>query len=91
MTEAKVTLPALFTDNMILQQKSNVIFHGHSSTKKEVIITTGWSKHPYTTSPDKEGNWRIEIPTPSAGGPYEIIISDGDKHILQNIGLKNSI
>ena len=51
MTEAKVTLPALFTDNMILQQKSNVIFHGHSSTKKEVIITTGWSKHPYTTSP----------------------------------------
>ena len=37
MAEAKVTLPALFTDNMILQQKSNVIFHGHSSTKKEVI------------------------------------------------------
>ena len=30
MAEAKVTLPALFTDNMVLQQKSNVIFHGHS-------------------------------------------------------------
>lgn len=26
MAEAKVTLPALFTDNMVLQQKSNVIF-----------------------------------------------------------------
>ena len=25
MAEAKVTLPALFTDNMVLQQKSNVI------------------------------------------------------------------
>ena len=45
MTEAKVTLPALFTDNMVLQQKSNVIFHGHSSTKKEVIIKTGWNKY----------------------------------------------
>ena len=45
--------------------------------KKEVIIKTGWNKHPYTTSPDKEGNWKIEVPTPSAGGPYEIIISDG--------------
>lgn len=85
MAEAKVTLPALFTDNMVLQQKSNVIFHGHSSTKKEVIIKTGWNKHPYTTSPDKEGNWKIEVPTPSAGGPYEIIISDGEEHILQNI------
>ena len=81
MAEAKVTLPALFTDNMVLQQKSNVIFHGHSSTKKEVIIKTGWNKHPYTTSPDKEGNWKIEVPTPSAGGPYEIIISDGEEHI----------
>ena len=38
MAEAKVTLPALFTDNMVLQKKSNVIFHGHSSTKKEVIM-----------------------------------------------------
>lgn len=53
--------------------------------KKEVIIKTGWNKHPYTTSPDKEGNWKIEVPTPSAGGPYEIIISDGEEHILQNI------
>lgn len=84
MTEAKVTLPALFTDNMILQQ-NQMSFPWPFIHKKEVIITTGWSKHPYTTSPDKEGNWRIEIPTPSAGGPYEIIISDGDKHILQNI------
>lgn len=41
MAEAKVTLPALFTDNMVLQQKSNVIFHGHSSTKKEVINKNG--------------------------------------------------
>lgn len=52
--------------------------------QKEVIIKTGWNKHPYTTSLTK-GNWKIEVPTPSAGGPYEIIISDGDEHILQNI------
>lgn len=76
MTEAKVTLPALFTDNMILQQ-NQMSFPWPFIHKKEVIITTGWSKHPYTTSPDKEGNWRIEIPTPSAGGPYEIIIRTG--------------
>lgn len=85
ITEAKVTLPALFTDNMILQQKSNVLFRGHASTKNEVVITAGWSKRIYTASPDQEGHWKIEVPTPSAGGPYEISISDGDQRILQNI------
>lgn len=84
MAEAKVTLPALFTDNMVLQQKSNVIFMAIHLQKRS-DNKTGWNKHPYTTSPDKEGNWKIEVPTPSAGGPYEIIISDGDEHILQNI------
>ena len=43
MAEAKVTLPALFTDNMVLQQKSNVIFHGHSSTKKELGLSSYFS------------------------------------------------
>lgn len=84
MAEAKVTLPALFTDNMVLQQ-NRMSFSWPFIYKKEVIIKTGWNKHPYTTSPDKEGNWKIEVPTPSAGGPYEIIISDGEEHILQNI------
>ena len=35
MAEAKVTLPALFTDNMILQQKSNVIFMAIHLQKKK--------------------------------------------------------
>lgn len=84
MAEAKVTLPALFTDNMVLQQ-NRMSFFMAIHLQKRSDNKTGWNKHPYTTSPDKEGNWKIEVPTPSAGGPYEIIISDGDEHILQNI------
>ena len=40
-TEAKVTLPALFTDNMVLQQKSDIILRGHSTNRKEVMVITG--------------------------------------------------
>ena len=32
-TEAKVTLPALFTDNMVLQQKSDITLRGHSTNR----------------------------------------------------------
>ena len=35
MTEAKVTLPALFTDNMILTTKSNVISMAIHPQKKK--------------------------------------------------------
>lgn len=41
-TEAKVTLPALFTDNMVLQQKSDITLRGHSTNRKEVMVITGW-------------------------------------------------
>lgn len=83
--EAKVTLPALFSDNMVLQQKSDVALHGRSSAKKDVTITVGWNKQIYTAPTDTQGNWKIEIPTPSAGGPYEITLSDGEEQVLKNI------
>ncbi|WP_455668190.1 sialate O-acetylesterase [Phocaeicola sp.] len=83
--EAKVTLPALFSDNMVLQQKSDVALHGRSSAKKDVTITVGWNKHIYTAPTNAQGNWKIEIPTPSAGGPYEITLSDGEEQVLKNI------
>lgn len=82
---AKITLPSLFSDNMVLQQKSDITFHGHSSLKKEVTIKVGWNKQPYTVKTDPQGNWKKEIPAPSAGGPYEINISDGEALVLRNV------
>ena len=55
-TEAKVTLPALFTDNMVLQQKSDITLRGHSTNRKEVMADPTKSvfvmekNSPYTTS-----------------------------------------
>ncbi|MCD7927197.1 MAG: hypothetical protein LUI85_21925 [Bacteroides sp.] len=50
-----------------------------------MTITVGWNKHIYTAPTDAQGNWKIEIPTPSAGGPYEITLSDGEEQVLKNI------
>lgn len=86
VAEAKITLPPLFSDNMVLQQKSEVTFHGHSSTEKEITIQVGWNKRTlYSAKTDRKGNWEIKIPTPSAGGPYEINLSDGEDCVLRNI------
>lgn len=82
---AKITLPFNFTDNMVLQQKTEVLFHGLASPKKKITIKTSWDNRMYSTYSDNAGNWKMEIITPSAGGPYEISISDGKMITLKNI------
>ena len=81
---AKVELPSILSDNMVLQQKENVAIWG-TATGKKVTIATTWSKAKTVVTPDADGKWSARIATPEAGGPYEITISDGEKCILHNV------
>ncbi len=83
--KAQVKLPALFTDNMVLQQQTEVLIWGWSDNGKEVTLIPSWDKKTYKVSPDKSNKWKIKIATPKAGGPYEIKISDGKDVILHNV------
>ncbi|MDB5015118.1 MAG: 9-O-acetylesterase [Daejeonella sp.] len=83
--QAKITLPSVFTDNMVLQQKTEAAVWGHADPGKTVNITNTWSKKKYSTQADKEGNWKIKVSTPVYGGPYTMTISDGEPTVLKNI------
>ncbi len=82
---AKVSIPGIFGDNMVLQQQSNVAIWGNGKSGALLTIVTSWNTETYTTKIGSSGEWRRKISTPTAGGPYSISISDGDKIILQNI------
>lgn len=83
--QAKVLLPNVFSDNMVLQQKTNAAIWGKSDPGKTVEISTTWSLKSYSSKADGNGNWKIMVKTPSFGGPYTITISDGEKLILKNV------
>jgi len=83
--EAKVKLPAIFTNNMVLQQLSNVPFWGEASPNKTVKITTSWNKKEYKTVTDKYGKWKTTVSTPVYGGPFFIEITDGSRLKLENV------
>ncbi|RYZ97108.1 MAG: 9-O-acetylesterase, partial [Sphingobacteriaceae bacterium] len=83
--DAKVILPACFTDNMVLQQKSNVNLWGKVATGKAVTITPSWNNKKYTVTADAAGNWKIKVATPKYGGPYTIVFDDGEAISLKNI------
>ena len=83
--QAKVVLPSVFTDNMVMQQKTDITFYGDATKNKQLTVKTGWNGKEYHTEADGQGKWSLKIPTPAAGGPYEITFSDGKKLQLKNV------
>lgn len=84
---ATVKLPAIFTDNMVLQQQSNPAIWGWTDDKTTVKVTTSWNNETYETKSDNNGKWKLEVSTPEAGGPYAIAITDGEMLTLNNVML----
>lgn len=82
---AEVKLPAFFSDGMVMQQQTQANLWGTATPHKQVTVTPGWDNKKYTTTADTQGNWKLSIPTPIAGGPYSITISDGKDLTLSNI------
>jgi sialate O-acetylesterase len=82
---ANVKLPYFFSDNMILQQQSEAAIFGWASPNSKVSITTSWNKKKYTANVDAEGKWKTNVTTPTAGGPYDIIITEGNTIAIKNI------
>ena len=72
--EAKVKLPRLISDGMVLQREAPVKIWGWASPKENVTLK--FLGQNFKTKADKKGNWEIILPAQEAGGPYEIRIND---------------
>ena len=85
-TQAQITLQPMFSDNMVLQQKTSAPIWGETKPGKQVTVTTSWNKHHYTTTADRNGHFKVNVETPKAGGPYTITINtDNEQRTLQNV------
>jgi len=85
IAQAKVELPKIFSNNMVLKQKAKAKIWGTSSSQTKVQIQTSWDKKTYTVESDQQGKWSVAVNTPAAGGPYDITFDDGTKTSLSNI------
>ncbi|MGM9766209.1 MAG: sialate O-acetylesterase, partial [Candidatus Cryptobacteroides sp.] len=82
---AKVRLPQIIGDNMVLQQKSDVNLWGWGSGRVKVSVS--WSKTTFTADCAEDGSWKVTVPTPAAGyDPQTVTVSDRDSRVtLYNI------
>lgn len=81
VTEKKgLSVNNLFSDHMVLQQQDEVAFWGSYNPMGEVTVSGSWGEETSTTS-DAEGNWKLNLSTPRAGGPFEVTIQTQDSTI----------
>ena len=85
--QAQVKLGPLFSDNMVLQQLTDEApIWGESKPNKVITVTTSWNGQTTATTSNANGQWKLTVKTPSAGGPYTITIAEGKKKTtLRNV------
>lgn len=84
-TSAKVKLPAIFSDNMVLQQNAKVKLWGWAKPGSRITVNSSWSKESFKSLTEQDGRWSISINTPEAGGPHRLTIQDGETTQINNI------
>lgn len=85
---AQIVLPAVFADNMVLQQKSEVAIWGWSPAGDKIKIVCGWnSSDTVKVKADNTGAWTTTLKTVGAGGPFTVTISGSSKIQLKNVML----
>jgi len=84
-TFANVTLPNVFSDNMVLQRNTEITIWGWANPQEEVVITPSWNHGEYKIKANNQAKWEIKIPAPKEGGPYTISIKGYNEIVLKNI------
>lgn len=74
LSQAKVSLPKLISDGMVLQRNTPLLIWGSAEPGENIYIK--FKKKKYATVADANGKWRINLPEMKAGGPYSMQIND---------------
>ena len=72
----RIILPSVFSDNLVLQQNSDVAIWGWAGPGETLKIVASWNtKDTIRVKVDNFSKWTTSIKTIAAGGPYSIKIS----------------
>jgi sialate O-acetylesterase len=81
--QAKVKLPVLVSDGMVLQRDTRLIIWGWASPAENVqVIFNGKTVRTVTAS---DGSWKIALPPMKAGGPYTMKVKGSNTITINNI------
>lgn len=83
VASADVKLPALFSDNMVLQRGLACPVWGSAEPGEQVTVSIGGQKK--TAEADKEGKWTLKLEPLPAGGPLELTVAGKNTIVVKNV------
>ena len=81
---AQTKLPSILSDNMCLQQSSDVKIWGWDNPGQTIIVKPSWTKAEKTET-SKAGKWFVTTSTPKAGKTGTIKVTGSSQQIIKNI------
>ena len=82
---AKVVLPAIFSDNMVLQQNAQVNLWGKATPGERVSVKTSWTDKAVTTKAAADGKWTVKLKTPAAAKGQSVTVSGENSITINNV------
>jgi sialate O-acetylesterase len=75
--KSNLKLPALFTNHMVLQQKSEVALWGKANPGSKIVVTVPWGEKA-SVKASADSSWLLKLATTDAGGPFDLTIANDD-------------
>lgn len=80
---AQISLPYIFSDNMVLQRGQKIPVWGFSSPNETIKVA--FKKQLKETKANEKGEWMVYLNQEKAGGPYLLTVSGKNKITFKNV------
>src|SRR6185436_6800364 len=80
LVRAEVTLPALVSNGMVLQQKAPVRIWGAAADGEKVTVAL---RGQAVTAEARAGKWSVTLKPLDPGGPFELTVSGKNRIVVQ--------
>lgn len=82
--ESALKMPAIFSDQMVLQADKPAPIWGQAKPGSKVVVTLG--EISAQGAADEDGNWRVELPVGPSGGPWDLVVeADSSKLEIKEV------
>lgn len=83
--KAQVTLPAIFSDNMVLQQNTQVNVWGKAAPGEKISVKASWTDKAVNAKAAANGKWSVKLKTPAAATNQTVTVSGTNTVTINNV------
>jgi sialate O-acetylesterase len=84
---ANIHLPAIFSNDMVLQRNAEVTIWGNADPKEEITLKADFLDKEYKVKASNDATFRITFKTPKEGGPYTVSLKGYNEIVFKNVML----